>query len=137
MKKFTPELIASAKAAKSLEELRLLAKENNIDLTEAEADEYFNQLHTNGEMSDDELDTVAGGKKCGEDQLTVNGLPEGTRVQVINGKCCPQCGTTIGFARRILRREPIKMLLVEAEIYCIDCKMVIENEVYESEIIRL
>ena len=56
------ELLAKAKAAKSPEELLALAKENNVELTDEEAKAYFDQLHPQtGELSDDELDNVAGG----------------------------------------------------------------------------
>ena len=56
------ELLAKARAAKSPEELLALAKENDIGLTEEEAKTYFDQLHPQtGELSDDELDNVAGG----------------------------------------------------------------------------
>ena len=39
------ELIKKARAAKSAEELRAIAKENEVDLTEEEAAAYFSQLH--------------------------------------------------------------------------------------------
>ena len=56
------ELIAKAKQAKTPEELRSLAKENNIELTEESAKAYFEQLNLKtGELADDELDNVAGG----------------------------------------------------------------------------
>ena len=58
------ELIAKAKEAKSAEELLVLAKENSIELTEEQAQELFDRLHSIGELSDDELDDVAGGKGC-------------------------------------------------------------------------
>ena len=61
MKNITPELIAAAKATKSAEELLELAKANNVEITEEEAKTYFDQLHTNAELSDDELEAVAGG----------------------------------------------------------------------------
>lgn len=57
----TPELIEKAKQAKSAEELLALAKENGIELSEDEAKAYFEQLNKSGELSDDELDNVAGG----------------------------------------------------------------------------
>ena len=60
--KFTPELIEKAKEAKNPEELMALAKENGIEMTEESAKAYFEQLHPKtGELSDDELDNVAGG----------------------------------------------------------------------------
>ena len=64
MNNLTPELIAKAKAAKSAEELLELAKENDVDLTEEEAKTCFDQLHSNAELSDDELEAVSGGGVC-------------------------------------------------------------------------
>ena len=55
------ELIEKARAAKSAEELMAIAKENGMEMTEEEAAEYFAQLHKSGELSDEELDAVAGG----------------------------------------------------------------------------
>ena len=55
-------LILKAKEAKSVEELIALAKENGVELTEEDAKMYFEQLTAKkGELSDDELDAVAGG----------------------------------------------------------------------------
>lgn len=62
MASITPEMIEKAKEAKTAEELLALAKENNIEMTEEEAKTYFAQLHpASGELSDDDLDNVAGG----------------------------------------------------------------------------
>lgn len=58
---FTPEQLVKAKAAKSVEELLALAKENNIELTEEEAAKYFSELHKEGELADEELENVSGG----------------------------------------------------------------------------
>ena len=56
------ELIARAKKTKSSEELMALAKENGEELTKESAKEYFELLNPKtGELSDDELDNVAGG----------------------------------------------------------------------------
>lgn len=55
------EIIAKAKEAKSAEELLAMAKENGMELTEEEAEEYYDRLHASGELADDELDSVAGG----------------------------------------------------------------------------
>ena len=56
------ELITKAKEAKNPEELMALAKENGTEMTEESAEAYYNLLHPqNGEVSDDELDNVAGG----------------------------------------------------------------------------
>lgn len=55
------ELLEKAKAAKSAEELLKLAKENGVELTNEESAAYFAQLNKSGELSDEELDNVAGG----------------------------------------------------------------------------
>ena len=60
--KLTPELLEKAKAAKSAEELIALAKENGAEITAEEAHAYFAKLNSQSdELSDDELDQVAGG----------------------------------------------------------------------------
>ena len=86
MTNFTPELIAKAKATKSAEELLELAKENGIELTEEEAKTCFEQLHTNGAVSDDDLDAVAGGGSlCAFFEAFF-------RLKTkINGNTCPNC----------------------------------------------
>lgn len=61
MENFNEELIAKARHAESADALLSLAKENGIELSVEEAEEYFVQLHKSGELSDDELDSVAGG----------------------------------------------------------------------------
>ncbi len=71
---FNTELLEKAKEAKSAEELLSLAKENGMELTEGEAEEYFTQLNKSGELSDEELDNVAGGgcqTKVGGEKYTV------------------------------------------------------------------
>ena len=87
MNNFTPELIAQVKAAKSAEELMALAKENNVELSEDEAKTYYEQLHTNGAVSDDELEMVAGGG-CG----ILEAFFSRRNSSVANN--CPHCGNT-------------------------------------------
>ena len=58
------ELILKAKEASSAEELMALAKENGMEMTEEQAQAYFDVTHKTGELADDELDNVAGGG-CG------------------------------------------------------------------------
>ena len=70
--KITNELIEKAKKAESVDALLALAKENGIDLTAEHAEKLFSEWHTTKELSDDELDSVAGG--CGRDYT------------------CPSCG---------------------------------------------
>ena len=59
-------LLEKAKQANSPEELLALAKENDYPLDEESAKAYFEKIHKLGELSDDELDNVAGGG-CGSD----------------------------------------------------------------------
>ena len=64
--KLTHELLEKAKQAKTPEELAALAKGNGIELTAESAKAYFAKHNSkSGEHSDDELDSVAGGRKCG------------------------------------------------------------------------
>ena len=95
MKNLTPEMIEKAKAAKSAEELLALAKANGVEMTADEAKTYFAQMGPkSGELSDDDLDNVAGGVsgcRTSDDYVADN-----TLVRVINGNVCPQCGGTIG-----------------------------------------
>ena len=57
------ELLEKAKQAKTAEELLELAKAENVELTEEQAAKAFAELNKTGELSDEELDNVAGG--CG------------------------------------------------------------------------
>ena len=58
------ELLEKAKMAKTAKELLAMAKAENIELTEEEAAKAFAELNKSGELSDEELDNVAGG--CGD-----------------------------------------------------------------------
>ena len=55
------ELLEKAKTAKTAEELIEMAKEENIELTVEQAAKAFDELNKTGELSDEELDNVAGG----------------------------------------------------------------------------
>ena len=58
----TQEALAKARAAKSPEELLILAKENGEEMTEESANAYFELLHPQtGAVSDEELGNVSGG----------------------------------------------------------------------------
>ena len=61
--KISKELLEKAKTAKSAEELLAMAKAENIELTEKQAAKAFAEFNKTGELSDEELDNVAGG--CG------------------------------------------------------------------------
>ena len=55
------ELLEKAKMAKTAEELLEMAKAENIELNAEEAAQAFAKMNKNGELSDEELDNVAGG----------------------------------------------------------------------------
>ena len=108
MKNFTPELIAKAKEAGRAEELLDIAKANDVELTAEEAKTYFEQLKANSAVSDDELDTVAGGSDggCGSDEDADEKVDEKAEedVKSINARPCPKChaqtSIPVGAAKR-------------------------------------
>ena len=58
---FTKEMIKEAKSAKSAEELAEIAKAEGVELTAEQATKVFTELNKSGQLSDEELDNVAGG----------------------------------------------------------------------------
>ncbi len=63
--KMSHEMMEKARSAQSASELMHMAHEHGMEMTDAEANKYFDMLHpAMGEMSDDELDNVSGGG-CG------------------------------------------------------------------------
>ena len=68
------ELLEKAKTAKSAEELLEMAKTEKIELTAEQAAKAFAELNKTGELSDEELDNVAGG--CGDN------APKGPKYSV-------------------------------------------------------
>ena len=107
MTSYTPDLIAKAKAAKSAEELFELAKVNGMEITKEDARTYFDQLNATGVVSDDELDSVAGGDglSCpsdGEEDDSSSGVYKFTcpHCQGPVSRAftkCPWCGKTVAF----------------------------------------
>lgn len=81
------ELMNKAKQAASTEELLELAKSENIELTEEKAEKLFAELHAEGELSDTELDAVAGGGCYARDGRMV--ITVGYVCAEISG--CPHC----------------------------------------------
>lgn len=102
MTNFTPEMIEKAKAAKTAEELLALAQENGVEMSEEEAKTCFAQLQpVPGELSDDDLNNVAGGGcggavaetfKLGDKVKIRSGLPYKCKV------CGSQTGSYISYA---------------------------------------
>lgn len=88
------EMITKAKEAKSVEELIALAKENGVELNEEDAKMYFEQLNAKkGELSDDELDNVAGGMRpAGAGTPCPKCKTQGRYTGSGNEYKCPKCG---------------------------------------------
>ena len=63
--KISKELLEKAKTAKTAEELLAMAKAENIELSAEQAAKAFAELNKTGEVSDEELDNVAGGCEGG------------------------------------------------------------------------
>ena len=87
--KLTREMMEKAKTAKSMQELLEMAKAENIELSAEEAEKAFEKLNKSGELSDAELDNVAGG--CDDDSESektkepVNKFNVGDRVYLTTG----------------------------------------------------
>ena len=110
MMNFAPQVIEQAKAAKSVEELLALAKENCFEMTPEEAATYFAQLNpVTGEIDDEELENVSGGATCkaddGRTYTTVTPLElEGRKrelARIIGGTNITE--TTLKSAEEMLR----------------------------------
>ena len=95
MHNISPNLIEKAKTAKSAEELLEIAKENNVEMTAEEADTYFAQLTPkSGELSDDDLDNIAGG-------ACASSVRAGDNVRVKSGETCQICGGNTGTVKSV------------------------------------
>ena len=70
--KISKELLEKAKTAKTAEELLEMAKAEKVELTEEEAAKAFAELNKTGELSDEELDNVAGGCEGRTPKFSVN-----------------------------------------------------------------
>ena len=108
--KLTPEVLEKAKLAKSPEEILALAKENGAELTEESAKAYFDQLHKTGELTDDELDNVAGGG-C----HTKDGRMVVSAIHYCRGFICKKCDCGLSSHEAVCIR-------CRCEAYCNACK---------------
>ena len=103
--KLTKELIEKAKTANAAEELHAMAKAENIELSAEEAESAFTKLHKTGELSDEELDNVAGG--CGGEEITEPKYKEGDLVWISGGFACYTCGRYRAFKVTEVHRSPV------------------------------
>ena len=103
--KYSNKLIEKAKTAKSAEELLAMAKAESVELTEEQAEKAFAELHKTGELSDEELDNVAGG--CGGEEITEPKYKEGDLVWISGGFACHTCGRYRAFKVTEVHRSPV------------------------------
>ncbi len=99
----TNELITKAKECKNTEELLALAKENNYPMTEEDAARIFAELHAEGEISEEELDSVSGGAchiKVGGEKYTV----VTNHLKCFNG-CYEQGFTYESYGESVIRED--------------------------------
>ena len=90
MQNMNAEMIKKAQTAQSAEELFEIAKANDVEMTAGEAKTYFAQLHPqNGELSDDDLNAVAGGTLCIFKEDERQREIEKTKIGNV---ICPKCG---------------------------------------------
>ena len=101
---FSKELIEKAKSAKSAEELLEMAKAENVELTEEQAEQAFAELHKTGEIADEELDNVAGG--CGKEEIPEPKYKIGDMVISSRGFPCHTCGIYRDFQITEVHRSP-------------------------------
>ena len=118
------ELLEKARQAKSPEELLAIANENGVDMNEDSAKAYFEQLHNSGELSDDELDGVAGGGCYNRGKLVV------TSFHVCDKWTCKYCGEKLVATQGKLLRYKRHRCLVERSEFSINCSNC-AHEVYE------
>ena len=91
------EIIRKAKETKTVEELIALFQESGIKMTDVQAKAVFDKLHaTAGELSDDELDSVAGGA-VRSDQALYYCCPCNELYFAAYGSQphCPRCGSEL------------------------------------------
>ena len=82
------ELLKKAKAAKSAEEIMEIAKAAGSEITADEAKQYFEEFRKNEELSDEELDSVAGGLRTSDGYLIVTSFYGCGDSTTFLGTCC-------------------------------------------------
>ena len=55
------KILIAIKEADTLEELKKIVNENKVEISDEKLEQVFNQYHTSGELSDQELENVTGG----------------------------------------------------------------------------
>ena len=133
MLNFTPEQLEAVKAAKSAEELIEIAKKENIELTQEQAENFLQPPV--GEISEEELENVSGGG-CGTSseysQWEKEAKKDG-RINYAHWRPC-ECGTVSSdgrYSRFFRSSTPRKPLFFYNGIKCYACGR--ERDEYYNE----
>ncbi len=131
-------LLEKAKQANSPEELLALAKENGYPLDEEGAKAYFEKIHKSGELSDDELDNVAGGGCSIDNSITPQERLRQTynNANVLcNTASCPVCGSNRGIVKKT--RVDNKALEFWCYVYCRthQSQMIVSTDIPERDLV--
>lgn len=89
---FDKELIKKAKSAQSVEEIKEIAKENHLEISDKEAQIVFGKFHSDEELSEEELDNVSGGQCVPESSGMTPKYKVGDEVRYVN---CPAVSMTV------------------------------------------
>lgn len=109
------ELIQKAKEAKSAEELMELAKENGREFTLEQAQEYYDRLHSDGELADDELDNVSGGGEC----------------LYADPHSCPRCHSTTYHVDQFSEVDQYGRNVTTMKFLCAECRFMWTSHEYD------
>ena len=126
--KFTDEMLEKAKTAKSAEELLAMAKAENIELTEKQAAKAFAEFNKTGELSDEELDNVAGGG-CGRDYEDSGETPKfhvGERLAMVH----PVIGRYIEV--RVTYVSSVKLCMNGVNVFTYNTKSTCNGDTYTN-----
>ena len=125
--KFTDEMLEKAKTAKTAEELLEMAKAENIEISAEEAAKAFAELNKTGELSDEELDNVAGG--CGRDYEPSGETPKfhvGDRLAMVH----PVIGRSI--AVRVTYVSSVKSCMNGVNVFTYNTEGVYHKESFTN-----
>lgn len=109
----TPELMEEAGKVESLEELMELAKNHQLELTKEDAEKFLASLEktkNEGEISDEELDNVAGGGACDESSYGKPTCPDfyGSTTADLENTKQPAVDARIGISGEMSAIEAIR-----------------------------
>ncbi len=93
------KLFEKAEKTKTMEEFKALMSENGFNINEDKAEEFYARIHSDGAVSDEELDGLSGGRRDeGVRGTTTIRCPKCSawmEIRAVAGiGICPRCGYT-------------------------------------------